>query len=660
MTLNLSADLWQSLLCFPLLDAAWEKVRANGGCAGGDGVTIAQFQAGAGRRLVDLANRLKTGEYAPAPYRTVAIAKRKGGERVLRIPSLVDRVVHTGLAMVLTPVLEPQFEEASFAYRPGRSVAQAVRAISRWRDAGYWHVIEADIVGFFDCVLHDALQDKLAVALGGRKGADAILDLVALVLEHQAMESGVQGRGLAQGSPLSPLLANLYLDALDENIEGRGVRLVRFADDFVVLCKARENAEAALAQVTRILADHGLELHEAGTRVLDFDRGFEFLGHMFVRSMVMQQVSDPEDDMIGVLRGVADTDNALANTIAVETRAGYDRGDRVLYLHERGRRLGLKNLSFCVTGKQGGEIAAIAHSRVDRIEIGPGATLGWEVLDHALASDTELVLVDGHGGLRARLSRPQTGPAELHLAQAAGIMDEAMRTALVRGLVEARIHNQRTQLFRLNRRQEKPQVVAALAAMGRHMRKLPGATGVDQLRGLEGATAAEYWPALGLLTLGAAQPFRRRRPAGDALNATINYLTALLARDIRAATITAGLHPGFGLLHVARDRADAAVYDLMEPFRAPLSEGLAAFLFNAKRLRPDMFTPTDDGGIRISSAGRRAIIKGYESALAKRVNAPGRTIRLAWRPMMRRQAQDLAKAYRRGEAAHFTPYVMEA
>lgn len=660
MTLPQSGDLWQKLLSYPLLDAAWEKVRANGGCAGGDGMSLARFQGGAARRLAALAKAVEEERWHGQPYRSVEIAKRKGGVRILRIPSVIDRVLHTALAMVLTPVLEQQFEEASFAYRPGRSVRQAVQAIARWRDKGYWHVIEADIVGYFDAVRHDQLLGKLDVALACHPGAEAIAAVVAQVLMHQSMESGVEGRGLAQGSPLSPLLANLYLDALDEEIHGRGIRIVRFADDFVVLCQRRRTAEAALDDVAQVLAEHGLELHDEGTRVLDFDRGFEFLGHLFVRSMVLQQVSDPEEDMVGVLRGVARDDDATALAVAVEERAGYDRGDRVLYLTEPGRRLGLRNLSFAVEAAGGEEIAAIAHARVDRIEVGPGTSAQWNALEHALFTDTDLVLVDGHGAVKGRIAPPETGPAELQMAQALAVSDETTRVALTRALVGARIRNQRTQLFRLNRRQDNARVTAALAAMGRHLRKLPGAAGVGALRGLEGAAGAEYWPALARLTLGAEQPFRRQRPAQTPLNAALNYLTALLERDIRAAVLSAGLHPGFGVLHAVRDRADAAVFDLMEPFRAPLAEGPAVFLFNARRLRPEMFTATETGTMRISGQGRRAIIKGYEQALAKRVNAPGRKVRLAWRPMMRRQAQDLAKAYRRGDPALFRPYLMEA
>lgn len=196
--------------------------------------------------------------------------------------------------------------------------------------------------------------------------------------------------------------------------------------------------------------------------------------------------------------------------------------------------------------------------------------------------------------------------------------------------------------------------------MGRHLRKLPGAKTVASLRGLEGAAAADYWPALGLLTRDAPRPFLRKRPAADPLNAAINYLTALLGRDVHAGVIAAGLHPGFGALHVARDRGDAMVYDMMEPFRAPLTEGLAVFLFNANRLRPEMFSSLGQDGIRMDQLARRALIVGYEDAVAKRIKATGRTTKLAWRVMMRRQAQDFALALRSNALPEFRPYLIEA
>lgn len=652
--------LWRDVISLPVLDSAWEKVRANGGAAGGDGIGLARFQAGAARRLAGLSAALASGGYQPGPYRQVDIPKKKGGTRRLSIPSVVDRVAHTAVALAIGPVLDARFAEASFAYRPGRSVEQAVQAVARYRDAGYRHVAEADIVDFFGNVDHDRLLAKLAEALPEE---EALRDLIALILVHQAQEMGrASARGLAQGSPLSPLLANLYLDALDERLERRGVKLVRFADDFILLAKRRARAEDAVEDARAALAEEGLELRADGTRVLDFDRGFECLGHLFVRDFALRQVGDPEEDPAGVLRELADQDARaaeVAEEAAREARAGHDRGARVLYVTEPGRRLRLRNFSFAVDNKDGKEIAAIAHGRVDRIEVGPGVAVEPEVVEHALSTETDFAFVARNGELRGLLGVPETERAELHLLQARAALDPARALPLVRALVDARIRNQRTQLFRLNRKPDDPEATRALVSMGRHLRKLPHAANVAAARGLEGVCAAEYWPALGRLTRGATRPLRRQRPARDPLNAAVNYLTALLLRDTRVAILSAGLHPGFGLLHASRDRAEAAVYDLMEPFRAPLTEGLAATLFNQRRLRPEMFD-VSESGVRMSGAARRAVIAGYESALSRAVNVRGRKGKLAWRPMMRRQALDLAAALRRDDPTLFLPYLMEA
>ena len=169
-----------------------------------------------------------------------------------------------------------------------------------------------------------------------------------------------------------------------------------------------------------------------------------------------------------------------------------------------------------------------------------------------------------------------------------------------------------------------------------------------------------YWPALGLLCEGAQAPFRCIRPATDALNAALNYMGALLQRDIGAAISHTHLHPGIGFLHRVSDQTEGLVYDFMDIFRAPLVEGAVVYLFNARRLRPDMFMALPDDGIRIASEGRRALIKHYEQALAKRVKAPNHETKLAWRPLMRRQVQDLALAFRQSQPDLFTPYLMEA
>jgi CRISPR-associated protein Cas1 len=653
-------SLWDRIVEFETLHAAWAKVRSNGGAAGGDGVTIDVFSQDAIPALRDLSDALKDGSWRSGPCRRVDIPKRKGGTRRLTIPTVIDRIVHTAVAETLDPILDPQFEESSFAYREGRSVRHAVARIETWRDRGYRHVIEADIVGFFDAVGHPLLLQKLSIAVGARAGAESVKDLVADILDASAIELGTPGQGLLQGSPLSPLLANLYLDALDERIDAAGIKIVRFADDFVILCKSSIKAEAALAAARNVLREHGLKLHKPETRVSNFDDGFEFLGHLFLKSLALQRGFDDRAAPRQKPEAQVQSPPETAETAEPPARKDYDRGPRVMYLVREGIQLGLRNRSFAVSTPNGAEIAAVSHSRADRIEVGPDVGFDIQVLDHCVATDTDLAFVDGDGATRATVRGTSVQRGALQMAQAACILDDPLRVGFARRLVDARIRNQRTQLFRLNRRVEDPDVRSALKFMGRTLRKLPYAVTIDELRGLEGAASADYWPALGRLTKGASNPFLRTRPATDLVNAAINYMTGILERDIRTALNTADLHLGFGVLHQARDRADAAIYDLMEPFRAPLTEGLAAYLFNSARLLPTMFEGTDVGGIRILPEARRRIITGYEQAVAKRVNITGGSGKLAWRAMMRRQALDLAKAYRRNDPALFEPYLMEA
>lgn len=653
-------DLWQKVRDFDTLYAAWMKVKSNGGSSGGDGITLGKFRIGAASKLHQLSKALAEGIYVSGPCRRVDIPKRKGGFRTLMIPTIVDRVAHTAVAEVLQPILDPTFEESSFAYRHGRSVKQAVACIERWRDAGYHHVIEADIIRYFDNIDHDILIRKLRAVLEGHAGAEPLLELIADVIDGQGIELGTAGTGLVQGSPLSPLLSNLYLDALDETIDRKGVKIVRFADDFVVLCKSEQRAESALDLVRTVLMEHGLALHDEGTRIVNFDKGFDFLGYLFVRSLAVKQDRDDHSVANVPEHSLAVRDPAVGAADESPTPARYDRGFGVMYLTDASQRLSLRNESFAVLTGGGHEVAAISHHRIGRIEVSPRVEVEWPVLDHCLSTDTEIAFVNGFGERKGQLTQTNLRSGSLQLRQAEMVLDEETRVRYATKIVQARIRNQRTQLFRLNRSADDSAVRTTLAHMGRSLRKLKSADTLEQLLGHEGASAALYWPALGQLTEGAPSPFRRTRPATDAINATINYLTAVLERDIRTAILGADLHPGFGILHSAHDYSEAAVYDLMEAFRAPLTEGLAAYLFNARRLRLDMFGGEGGEPSHISREGRRAIITGYESAVSKRVNITGRTGKLAWRPMMQRQAHDLANAIRTGDPDRFVPYLMEA
>lgn len=264
------------------LRAAWRRVQANAGAAGVDGQSVERFAGQAERYLGELSEALRRGTYRPQPVRRVHIPKAGGGQRPLGIPVVKDRVVQGALKLVLEPIFERAFCPSSYGFRPGRSPKEALREVEGHLRAGYAWVVDADLERYFDTIPHERLLDRVRAYISDGR----VLSLIERYLEQSVMdglEEWTPIRGTPQGAVLSPLLANLYLHELDRMMEGRH-RLVRFADDFVVLCASEAEAGAALETVTQWTRANGLALHPDKTRVGDCrvaGCGFDFLGYRF-------------------------------------------------------------------------------------------------------------------------------------------------------------------------------------------------------------------------------------------------------------------------------------------------------------------------------------------------------------------------------------------
>lgn len=283
--------LWDKVYRRDVLWRAWVAVRANNGAPGIDKTTLAQVEEyGVDRLLDELADELRTKRYRPLPARRVLIPKPGTREqRPLSIPSVRDRIVQTAVKIVCEPVFEADFLPCSFGFRPRRSPQDALQVLidEAWR--GRRWVVETDIANCFSAIPHE----KLIRAIEERVCDQAVLKLLRAMLRAGVMSDGVVRRevtGAAQGGPLSPLLCNVYLHRVDRawDVREHGV-LVRFADDAVVMCSSRRQAEAALARLTALLAELGLELKAAKTRIVHLTEngeGLDFLGfhHRWVRS----------------------------------------------------------------------------------------------------------------------------------------------------------------------------------------------------------------------------------------------------------------------------------------------------------------------------------------------------------------------------------------
>lgn len=288
---GLEGNQWFSLIdkvyAERTLELAWAKVESNAGGSGVDNITIARFAKDCPRGLLDLKEQLRTASYQPRPVKRVWIPKPGTTEkRPLGIPTVRDRVVQTALRMVIEPIFEHHFAEHSYGFRPGRGCKEALRRVQALLDEGCTWIVDADIKAYFDMIPKDRLMSRV----GERIADSRVLKLIRSYLDQGVMEELTlhepTERGTPQGAVISPLLANIYLDPLDQLLAANGVQMVRYADDFVLLCRSEEEAKAALARVQTWVAENGLTLHPEKTRLVDATQpgGFDFLGYHFERA----------------------------------------------------------------------------------------------------------------------------------------------------------------------------------------------------------------------------------------------------------------------------------------------------------------------------------------------------------------------------------------
>jgi RNA-directed DNA polymerase len=266
------------------LIAAWAAVKRNGGSAGSDHQSIKDFEKDLAREIERLCEALRTGSYRPRPIRRVYIDKPGSKEkRPLGIPCVRDRVVQGAVRLVVEPIFEHVFINHSYGFRPMRGCKDALREVERLLNAGFTHVVDADIKAYFDNIPHEPLMADI----GGYVADGRVLELIGSFLKQEVLEDltlWTPETGSPQGAVISPLLANLYLHPVDVAMAAAGYEMIRYADDLVILCRTGEEAKQALDLLGRLTAERGLTLHPDKTGLVDVSlpgEGFDFLGYHF-------------------------------------------------------------------------------------------------------------------------------------------------------------------------------------------------------------------------------------------------------------------------------------------------------------------------------------------------------------------------------------------
>lgn len=669
---------------------AWEKVRRNAGCAGIDGETVEQFGRDAERNLKLLRQALLKGTYRPLPLRRLWIPKNEKDWRPLGVPTVRDRIVQQALLLVLHPVLDPQFENSSFAYRPGRSHQQAVIQVTAWGRRGYEWVLDADIVKYFDNVGHDRLLSEVRERLDYPRGLELIEDWIEV---GTMTKSGLvlPEKGIPQGAVVSPILANVYLDDFDEYVAEMPWKLVRYADDFLVLGRNRKHILQARDRVAQLLDEMGLELHPKKTQITTFKRGFRFLGHAFLRDLVVPvkktAASVPAEDIreeipYRVIHADAPLQpTQMQSALVAALRAaekpippplmvalGYKvRGpERVkiasrdvswqpsmstLYLLQQGTVVRKEKGQFSIR-TESEETTTIPIREIECILVFGNIQLSSTVIATCLHFHIPVIFLSQVGEYKGHLWSAEFPELEVQAAQFTRRTETQFQLETARAVVRGKLLNSKQLLLRANRKRHLDSVAEAISGITSDLKAVSDAAELPQLRGYEGVAAARYFGAFGELILHEGFEFnkRARRPPPDPLNSLLSFGYTLLFNNVLSSILAEGLNPYLGNLHGSERKEQFLAFDLMEEFRSSVVDSLVLTVVNKKTLRPTDFTwPDESGGIYLTSTAKRIFLDKMEDRLGSLTAHPDVSERVSYRRVIQLQVRRYKRCVKSGE-----------
>jgi CRISP-associated protein Cas1 len=499
-------------------------------------------------------------------------------------------------------------------------------------------------------------------------------------------------KGIPQGAVISPILANVYLDDFDEAMADAKLKLVRFADDFVVLAKTQKRIEAAQELVDELLTAMGLELHPDKTRITNFDRGFHFLGHTFVRSLVEDQhqskqyqrsesqQAKPAQDKVPILR-YADPpqQNSLMQQAFLEAIQASEKpvapplyvvmgfkvrdekpieiqsydlewkaGMSTVYLVQQGATFRKEQGRFVLQPPGNSakpEETEIPIREVERVLVFGNVQLSTQAMSECLAEQIPVFFLSQQGEYKGHLWSAEQTDIKVQAAQFRLWDDVSFQVRMTQRLVKGKLWNSKQLLLRLRRQRDLPEVTTAIAGLEQAWQAVDTATdtvGLDVLRGYEGVAATRYFAAFGNLITNTAFSFkgRNRRPPTDPVNSLLSFGYTLLFNNVLSLILVEGLNPYLGNLHRSERNEPHLAFDLMEEFRSPIVDSLVIKLVNQKVVRPTDFTyPNKEGGVYLEAQARRVFLRHFEERISSPVSHPDVGNQVSYRRVIQLQIQ---------------------
>lgn len=642
------------------LHCAFQRVAENNGAAGADGISIEDFHVSKERYLSQLLIDLNKGNWKPKPYLAVTIPKKSGGERGLAIPCVKDRIVHTWLAQKISPILEKQFARSSYGYRPHRSYMDAIQRVEFLRDSGYGWVVDADIKAFFDNIHHRLLQEKIIQALPNSSLCELIHQAITAQQQehHGELSFGANiGVGIPQGSPLSPLLANLFLNELDTTMLDSGFEIVRYADDFIVHCKTEQGALLALDEVTQVLKKNQLELNHDKTRITNFELGFNFLGVNFIDQLTLAESLHTDrcwHNLKPTSKSTPEIDNELNLTatppkhywldnvpssllhltdcieddlepqqpIVEQTRVSISQIAklRTLYVQKQGAVISMRNGQFRVSYK-GEELQRFPAATIDTLWLFGNVHPTIAVTKHCLTHSIPMILLSQAGQRCGALGFEAENNPELLRTQALEQSDPEQCLKQIRFLIGQKLNNQ-LQLLKRWSKQGLPLDQTAINGVMNARNSVAECDSIEQLRGYEGIGAKFYFQQWKIWCQHTWQfTGRNRRPPKDPINVLLSFGYQLLFNNIEIMLETRGLSPLFGYLHKQANGFPSLALDLMEPWRPIVVDEVVMKLVLRQTIKPSDFMQTEQGCLFLDR-GKKTFVQAFEQRMQQRFTHP--------------------------------------